>query len=132
MDSWKAFERWESDRLNQPISLARWGHYGMPVLVFPTGGGDAGYELQVLDNYKNTTYVNGQVGSLYKQAVPLANACRKPGEWQTYDVVWMAPKFDDHGILRSMARATACAPSTKAWLNRPSAMPLWLVTTTRR
>ena len=41
MDSWKALERWESDRLKQPISLARWGHYGVPVLVFPTAGGDA-------------------------------------------------------------------------------------------
>src|SRR4029453_6260395 len=41
MDSWKAFERWESDRMQQPISLARWGHFGTPVLVFPTAGGDA-------------------------------------------------------------------------------------------
>ena len=41
MDSWKALERWDSDRLHQPISLARWGHYGVPVLVFPTAGGDA-------------------------------------------------------------------------------------------
>jgi len=64
------------------------------------------YELQVLDNYKNTTYVNGQVGSMYKQAVPLANACKKPGEWQTYDVIWTSPKFSDEGILKSMARVT--------------------------
>ena len=41
MDSWKALERWDSDRMEQPISLARWGHYGVPVLVFPTAGGDA-------------------------------------------------------------------------------------------
>jgi hypothetical protein len=80
------------------------GNSGIFLAALPWGAG--GYELQVLDNYKNTTYVNGQVGSLYKQAVPLANACRKPGEWQTYDVVWTAPKFDDHGILKSMARAT--------------------------
>src|SRR5437868_5302294 len=65
-----------------------------------------GYELQVLDNYNNKTYVNGQVGSFYKQAVPLANACRKPGEWQTYDVIWTAPRFNDHGILQSLARGT--------------------------
>ena len=45
------------------------------------------YELQVLDNYQNPTYVNGQIGSIYKQIVPMANPCRKPGEWQTYDVV---------------------------------------------
>ena len=41
MDSWKALERWDSDRMEQPISLTRWGHYGVPVLVFPTAGGDA-------------------------------------------------------------------------------------------
>jgi hypothetical protein len=73
-------------------------------LAAPSGQG--GYELQVLDNYNNSTYVNGQVGSLYKQSVPLANACRKPGEWQTFDVVWTAPKFNDHRILQSPARAT--------------------------
>ena len=44
--------------------------------------GHNGYELQILDCYKNTTYVNGQTGSIYKQVVPLANACTKPGEWQ--------------------------------------------------
>lgn len=80
------------------------GNSGIFLAALPWGAG--GYELQVLDNYKNTTYVNGQVGSMYKQAVPLANACRKPGEWQTYDVVWTAPKFNDHGILQSPARVT--------------------------
>ncbi|MES2648760.1 MAG: DUF1080 domain-containing protein [Bacteroidota bacterium] len=81
------------------------GNSGIFLAALPWGPG--GYELQVLDNYKNTTYVNGQVGSMYKQAVPLANACRKPGEWQTYDVIWTAPKFNDHGILMSPARVTA-------------------------
>jgi len=81
------------------------GNSGIFLAALPWGAG--GYELQVLDNYKNTTYVNGQVGSMYKQAVPLANACRKPGEWQTYDVVWTAPRFNDHGILISPARVTA-------------------------
>ncbi len=80
------------------------GNSGIFLAALPWGAG--GYELQVLDNYKNTTYVNGQVGSMYKQAVPLANACRKPGEWQTYDVVWTAPRFNDHGILQSPARVT--------------------------
>ena len=80
------------------------GNSGIFLAALPWGAG--GYELQVLDNYKNTTYVNGQVGSMYKQAVPLANACRKPGEWQTYDVVWTAPRFNDHGILQSLARVT--------------------------
>lgn len=80
------------------------GNSGIFLAALPWGAG--GYELQVLDNYKNTTYVNGQVGSMYKQAVPLANACKKPGEWQTYDVIWTSPKFSDEGILKSMARVT--------------------------
>jgi hypothetical protein len=80
------------------------GNSGIFLAALPWGAG--GYELQVLDNYKNTTYVNGQVGSMYKQAVPLVNACKKPGEWQTYDVIWTAPKFSKEGILKSMARVT--------------------------
>ncbi|HTA80305.1 MAG TPA: DUF1080 domain-containing protein, partial [Terracidiphilus sp.] len=52
------------------------------VFLASTGPGDAGYELQVLDNYNNKTYVNGQAGSIYKQAIPLATPSRKPGEWQ--------------------------------------------------
>lgn len=80
------------------------GNSGIFLAALPWGAG--GYELQVLDNYQNTTYVNGQVGSMYKQAVPLANACRRPGEWQSYDVIWTAPKFNDHGILTAPARVT--------------------------
>ncbi|MGX5818865.1 3-keto-disaccharide hydrolase [Chitinophaga lutea] len=64
------------------------------------------YELQVLDNYNNKTYSNGQAGSLYKQSIPLVNACRKPGEWQSYDVIWTAPRFNADGSLKSPARAT--------------------------
>ncbi len=55
------------------------------------------YELQVLDSYENKTYVNGQAGSIYKQSIPLVNACRKPGEWQTYDIIYTAPRFNDKG-----------------------------------
>lgn len=76
------------------------------VFLASTGPGDAGYELQVLDNYQNATYVNGMVGSLYKQAIPLANPARKPGEWQCYDVVWTAPRFHADGSLESPAFAT--------------------------
>ena len=65
-----------------------------------------GYELQVLDSYENKTYVNGQAGSIYKQAAPLVNAMRKPGEWQAYDVVWTAPTFNADGSLRTPARVT--------------------------
>jgi hypothetical protein len=72
-----------------------------------TGPGDAGYELQVLDSYNNKTYVNGMVGSIYKQSIPLANPMRKPGEWEVYDVVWTAPVFNDDGSVKTPAYATA-------------------------
>lgn len=55
------------------------------------------YEVQVLDNYQNKTYINGQAGSIYKQHIPLANACKKPGEWQVYDIIFTAPRFDGDG-----------------------------------
>jgi hypothetical protein len=71
-----------------------------------TGPGDAGYELQILDSYHNKTYVNGQAGSIYKQAIPLANPNRKPGEWQTYDVVWTAPTFNEDGSVKTPAYVT--------------------------
>ncbi len=76
------------------------------VFLASTGKGDSGYELQVLDNYTNKTYTNGMAGSLYKQAVPLANPSRKQGEWQSYDVIWTAPVFNTDGSLKSPARAT--------------------------
>ncbi len=57
------------------------------------------YELQVLDNYNNATYVDGMVGSIYKQAIPLANPSRKPGEWQTYDIIYQAPRFSKTGLM---------------------------------
>ncbi|HVT86053.1 MAG TPA: DUF1080 domain-containing protein [Chitinophagaceae bacterium] len=77
------------------------------VFLASTGPGDAGYEMQVLDNYNNKTYVNGQAASIYKQYPPLVNACKKPGEWQTYDVIWTAPRFNEDGSLKSPARVTA-------------------------
>ena len=49
------------------------------------------YEIQVLDSYENETYYDGQCGAIYKQHPPLVNACRKPGEWQTYDIIFTAP-----------------------------------------
>jgi hypothetical protein len=77
------------------------------VFLASLGPGDAGYELQVLDSYNNTTYVNGQAASIYKQNPPLVNPNRKPGEWQTYDVVWTAPTFNADGTLKSPAYVTA-------------------------
>ncbi|HVV44655.1 MAG TPA: DUF1080 domain-containing protein [Bryobacteraceae bacterium] len=76
------------------------------VFLASTGPGDDGYELQVLDSYNNKTYVNGQAGSIYKQGIPLANPARKPGEWQTYDVVWTAPVFNDDGSVKTPAYVT--------------------------
>jgi len=64
------------------------------------------YEVQILDSYDNKTYFDGQCGALYKQTPPLVNACRKPGEWQTYDIVYEAPKFDAAGKLEKPAYVT--------------------------
>jgi hypothetical protein len=63
------------------------------------------YEVQVLDSYQNPTYADGQAGALYGQWPPLANATRKPGEWQSYDIVFEAPKFEN-GKLMKPAYAT--------------------------
>ncbi|MET0637057.1 MAG: DUF1080 domain-containing protein [Chitinophagaceae bacterium] len=71
-----------------------------------TGKGDDGYELQIMDGWKNETYVNGQAGSIYKQSAPLANATKQPGEWQSYDVIWIAPKFYADSSLKSPAYVT--------------------------
>ncbi len=64
------------------------------------------YEVQVLDSYDNRTYRNGQAGSLYKQHPPLVNACRAPGEWQSYDILYTAPVFDGSGNYRDPPRVT--------------------------
>lgn len=76
------------------------------VFLASTGPGDDGYELQVLDSYNNPTYVNGQAASIYKQGPPLVNPNRKPGEWQTYDIVWTAPRFNDDGSVKTPAYVT--------------------------
>jgi Domain of Unknown Function (DUF1080) len=76
------------------------------VFLASTGAGDAGYELQVLDSYDNKTYVNGMAGSMYKQAIPLANPTRPPGQWNIYDVVWTAPTFNSDGSVKTPAYVT--------------------------
>lgn len=65
------------------------------------------YEVQVLDSFNNPTYVNGQLGSIYKQHPPRVQPARPPGEWQSYDIVFVAPRFDAAGTLVSPARITA-------------------------
>jgi hypothetical protein len=76
------------------------------VFLASTGKGDDGYELQVLDPYNNKTYVNGMAGSIYKQAIPLANPGKPVGQWQVYDVIWTAPTFNDDGSVKTKARVT--------------------------
>jgi hypothetical protein len=76
------------------------------LLLASTGPGDEGYEIQILDSWKNKTYVNGQAASVYKQAAPLVNAMRPPGQWQTYDVIWTAPVFADDGALKNPGYVT--------------------------
>ena len=58
------------------------------------------YEVQVLDSYDNVTYADGQAGAIYGQKPPLVNVCRKPGQWQSYDIIFHAPKFDGNKVVR--------------------------------
>jgi len=82
-------------RGNSGVFLAAWG------------SGESGYEIQILDSYKNDTYVNGQAGSIYKQHIPLANANLPPGEWNVYEIAWTAPRFNDDGSVKSPGMVTA-------------------------
>ncbi len=70
--------------------------------VFPMGL----YEIQILDSYENPTYINGMAASVYKQHIPMVNASRKPGEWQTYDIFFTAPRFNEQGRVTHPARVT--------------------------
>ncbi len=93
-------------RIPASITGTGQGRGNSGVFLASTGPGDDGYELQVLDGYNNSTYVNGMVGSIYKQSIPLANASRKPGEWQAYDVAWTAPTFNEDGSVKTPAYVT--------------------------
>lgn len=64
------------------------------------------YEVQILDSYQAETYADGQAAAIYGQYPPLVNACRPPGEWQSYDLFFRAPRFDTRGKLRKPARVT--------------------------
>jgi len=84
----------------------------VPVKGESQGRGNSGvflqklYEVQVLDSYGNRTYSNGQASSIYKQHIPLVNASRPPGEWQAYDIVFDAPRFNGEGALERPAYLT--------------------------
>ena len=94
-------------RIPENITGSGQGRGNSGVFLASTGPGDDGYEMQVLDSYNNTTYVNGQAASIYKQGAPLVNPNRKPGDWQTYDIVWTAPRFNEDGSLKTPAYVTA-------------------------
>ncbi len=64
------------------------------------------YEVQILDSYDNATYFDGQCGAIYKQQPPSVNACRKPGEWQTYDILFTAPRMGDDGNVKTPGYVT--------------------------
>ncbi len=88
--------------------------FATPTVVTGTGQGRGNsgvflqgyYEVQVLDSYENKTYPDGQCGALYGRAVPLVNACCKPGQWQTYDIVYHRPNFDPAGKVTKKANFT--------------------------
>ena len=64
------------------------------------------YEVQILDSFENQTYFDGQCASLYKQSPPMVNVCRKPGEWQSYDIIFTAPRFAEDGKVLKPAYVT--------------------------
>jgi hypothetical protein len=64
------------------------------------------YEIQVLDSYHNDTYANGSCGAVYGQYVPRVNVCKPPGQWQTYDITYTAPRFDEKGNVLQKPRVT--------------------------
>jgi hypothetical protein len=84
----------------------------IPVTGRDQGRGNSGviffgrYEIQVLDSFKNLTYADGQAAAIYGQFPPLVNASRKPGNWQSFDIMFTAPKFNDDGALKSPAYVT--------------------------
>ena len=81
---------------------------------WPQSGGDGNsgvlingmYEVQILDSYNNPTYPDGQAGALYGQTPPLVNASKPPGEWQSYDVIFESPRWNDAGELIKKANVT--------------------------
>ncbi len=64
------------------------------------------YEIQVLDSFHNPTYPDGQVGAIYGQSPPLVNAAKPPGEWQSYDIIWEAPRWNENKELVKKANVT--------------------------
>lgn len=88
--------------------------YAVPAVVKAKGQGRGNsgvlingmYEVQILDSYNSPTYPDGQAGALYGQTPPLVNACKPPGEWQSYDIIFEAPRWDAAGALVKKAAVT--------------------------
>ncbi len=84
-----------------------WRSPDEPATLKSQGKGNSGifmqgmYEVQVMNSYQNRTYRNGQAGSIYKQSAPLANATSKMGDWNTYDIIYTAPKFRENGTYET-------------------------------
>ena len=126
MSGWKGGENWDvrdgyaTANKNSITSKQSFGdcqlhlEYAAPEKVEGSsqGRGNSGiylmgrYEVQILDSYDNETYYDGQCGSIYKQQPPMVNACRKPGEWQTIDIVFTAPRFNSSGDVEAPAFVT--------------------------
>jgi hypothetical protein len=126
-DAWKGADKWAIDadggttaksliRTKQPFGDCQLHlEFASPTPAKGNGQGrgnngigfmDARYEIQVLDSWANPTYLVGQCAAVYNQTPPLVNASRKPGEWQTYDIVFEAPRFDRDGKLLKPAYVT--------------------------
>lgn len=80
------------------------------------------YEIQILDCYNNETYANGQTGSVYKQVIPKANAMRKPGEWNVYDIIYNAPVFNNDGTFKVHPMVTVIQGTTE-YIGHPRVVP---------
>lgn len=126
LSQWEGGERWE---VADGVAVPRRGgistkesfgdcqlhvEWAAPVEVEGSGQGRGNsgvylmgrYEVQILDSYDNDTYYDGQCAAIYKQSPPMVNVCRKPGEWQSYDIIFHAPRFSDSGELVSPATVT--------------------------
>ena len=126
-DAWKGAEKWKVDddgaftvkgaiQTKQGFGDCQLHvEWASPKVVKGSGQGrgnngiglmGARYEIQVLDSFQNPTYFEGQAASVYNQRPPMVNASRKPGEWQTYDIIWTAPRFAEDGKLVKPAYVT--------------------------
>ncbi len=126
LDAWDGGENWE---INDAVATVRktgittkqaFGdcqlhvEYATPSEVKGSGQGRGNsgvymmgrYEIQILDSFNNLTYFDGQCGAIYKQQPPTVNACRKPGEWQSYDIIFQAPRFNEDGSVAKPAYVT--------------------------